>query len=463
VTKSDIYAGLQTALLLLFNAVFFFAPGVPWFASALATRVSLVVCLAGLALLLVSVFTLRRVIQVAPAPRAGGHLVEAGVYRYLRHPIYTAMVLLVAGLWLRRPTASVAVAGAAVIASLLIKARYEEALLAKQYAEYPRYRARTRGVLLTRGAPAAPVERGASPAAPRTASRTAYRVALHRAAHQLLDHPPVLVDPIAIPILGADTAAALRANPAQFERSRLDPYMRAFMAVRSRVAEDRLAGAREAGVTQYVILGAGLDTFAYRQPAGPGPLRVWEVDQPATQAWKRECLAAAGIPVPDNLTFVAVDFERDSLPDALARAGFDREAGAVFAWLGVSMYLDDAAIEQTLTFLAEATRAGGGVVFDYAVPRDRMTAVQRAIYDRFAARVAAIGEPWVTSFDPDALASRLRALGFATVEDLDAEALNAAYFAGRDDKLHVGSLARIMWAGGAPSSASVPTLSKVHR
>ena len=102
-----------------------------------------------------------------------------------------------------------------------------------------------------------------------------------------LDAPLVLDDPIAIPILGRETAAALRADPGQFEKGRLSSYMRAFFAARSRFAEDQLAAARAAGVQQYVILGAGLDTFAYRDPSPDLPLRVWEVDHPATQAWKR--------------------------------------------------------------------------------------------------------------------------------------------------------------------------------
>jgi methyltransferase (TIGR00027 family) len=142
-------------------------------------------------------------------------------------------------------------------------------------------------------------------------SRTAMRVAMRRAAHQLLDDPLVFDDPLAIPILGREMAAAVRADPGQFEKGRLSSYMRAFFAARSRFAEDQLAAARAAGVQQYVILGAGLDTFAYRDPSPALPLRVWEVDHPATQAWKRERLAESAIPVPGNLTFAPADFERD--------------------------------------------------------------------------------------------------------------------------------------------------------
>jgi protein-S-isoprenylcysteine O-methyltransferase Ste14 len=146
-TRSDTYAAVQTLLLVLFNVIFFLFPGSLLFLSRTLFRAGTIVAAAGLALLLVAIVTLRRVIQVAPAPKDGGHLVAAGVYRFLRHPIYTGMVMLVAGLWLRRPTLSIAAAATIVIGFLLIKARYEEALLAARYPDYRGYRARTRGVL----------------------------------------------------------------------------------------------------------------------------------------------------------------------------------------------------------------------------------------------------------------------------------------------------------------------------
>jgi methyltransferase (TIGR00027 family) len=281
----------------------------------------------------------------------------------------------------------------------------------------------------------------------RTPSRTAWRVALRRATHQVLDRPVVLDDPVAIPILGEEVAAALRDNPAAYERGPLDAYLRAFMVARSRFAEDHLDAARDAGVTQYVLLGAGLDTFAYRQRRPDSALRVFEVDQPATQGWKRQLVAAARIPIPANLRYVPVDFEHDRLDDSLAHAGFVAGAGAVFCWLGVTMYLTSEAIDATLRYIAASAGPHGGVAFDYSIDRALMTGSQLAVYDALAARVAAAGEPWVATFAPDALAARLRALGFATVEDAGAEELNARYFAGRADGLRVGGLARMMWAG----------------
>jgi protein-S-isoprenylcysteine O-methyltransferase Ste14 len=149
-TRSDAYAAGQSGLLIAFNAIFFLLPGPPLFDSVLLGRTGTILCGAGLLVLIVSLITLRRVIRVAPAPKDGGHLVSAGIYGRLRHPIYTAMVTLVVGLCLRRPGLLAIAAGAAVIAFLLVKARFEESLLLARYPEYERYRARTRGVLLTR-------------------------------------------------------------------------------------------------------------------------------------------------------------------------------------------------------------------------------------------------------------------------------------------------------------------------
>jgi len=285
---------------------------------------------------------------------------------------------------------------------------------------------------------------------PAQPSHTAQRVALHRAAHQLLDHPPVLDDPLALAILGADVAAALRSDPQHFENGPLAPYLRAFMAVRARFAEDQLAHVRAAGVKQYVVLGAGLDTSAYRDPSPSLPLRIWEVDHPATQAWKQQRLREAGIAASDRLTFVPLDFEHQALPEALAAAGFDPSAGALFSWLGVTPYLTRSAILSTLAHVASATRGGGGVVFDYALAPHLLTPRQRAVFDTLADRVRSAGEPWQSFFEPAQLADELRGLGFRFAEDIPSVTLNARYLSNRTDGLQVGSLAHLMWAGTAP-------------
>src|SRR5579863_130495 len=177
-------------------------------------------------------------------------------------------------------------------------------------------------------------------------SRTAQKVAIRRAAHQLLDDPRVLDDPLALRIIGAEAAAALRSSPR--ENHDFSRAFRAFMAVRSRYAEDQIAQAVANGVNQCVVLGAGLDTFACRNPHPE--LHVFEVDHPATQAWKREQLRAAGIAIPESLTFVPVDFERQVLADELRQADF-REEPVFFSWLGVTPYLTHAAFTTTLSFI----------------------------------------------------------------------------------------------------------------
>jgi methyltransferase (TIGR00027 family) len=276
-------------------------------------------------------------------------------------------------------------------------------------------------------------------------SRTALRVAMHRAVHQIFDQPRVLDDPIAIGIIGPEAAAQLDIGDSS-RQERVARSLRAFMAVRSRYAEDELAAAITRGATQYVILGAGLDTFAYRNPYGDEALRVFEVDYPATQEWKRGQLAAAGIPIPASATYAPVDFERKTLSDGLRAAGFDAKKATFFSWLGVTMYLTEDAVMSTFGFIV-STPHGGGVVFDYAVNRSSLDPAGQKTLDALSARVAAAGEPFRTFFEPSSLAEQLRRLGFNSVEDLTAEEINSRYFKDRADGLSVaGRIGRLMSA-----------------
>jgi methyltransferase (TIGR00027 family) len=176
------------------------------------------------------------------------------------------------------------------------------------------------------------------------ASRTALGAAAYRAAHQILDTPVVFADPLAVRILGEHSDAALR-RQLDPEEARSWSRLRAFIAARSRFTEEALDEAVRSGTLQFVVLGAGLDTFAYRSPYGPR-LAVFEIDHPATQAFKRVQLEAAGIDVPPWLTFVPVDFEHQSLIAALEAAGFRRQEPALFSWLGVTMYSNPNGCEQ---------------------------------------------------------------------------------------------------------------------
>ncbi len=274
-------------------------------------------------------------------------------------------------------------------------------------------------------------------------SVTAERVAMRRAAHQLLDDPKIFDDPVALRITGRENALALQADPRQFETTPLSPYMRAFVAARSRYAEDELALGVRRGVRQYVILGAGLDTFAYRNPYSEQVLHVFEVDYPSTQTWKRARLKEAGIGIPDNLSFAPVDFETQTLEEGLQSAGYDPTKCTFFSWLGVTEYLTTEVVMATLRFIGSAP-VGSGVVFDYMISPTLLTPAQRSRFDALSRRVASAGEPWQAYFDPKLLARELRAMGFGYVGDLGQEEINARYFKDRKDGLQVGSLSHIM-------------------
>lgn len=284
-------------------------------------------------------------------------------------------------------------------------------------------------------------------------SRTALRVAMRRAAHQLYDtRPLVLEDPLAVRILSADARAEVQRTP-DAARKPFSAAMRAFMVCRARFAEDVLAaGIGEHRIRQALILGAGLDTFAYRNPF-PG-LRVFEVDHPATQAWKRTLLDAAEIPVPASLTFVPVDFEQQSLHDELLRDGFDPSLATATTWLGVVPYLTAEAFASTARLLGSFA-PGSTLVFDYTLPREALPEREQLMLDSLSARVAQAGEPFRLFFTPEELAHDLSRYGLTVVEDLDSAAINARYLAGRSDGLHLrGRAARLCHAAvpAAPSA-----------
>jgi methyltransferase (TIGR00027 family) len=252
-------------------------------------------------------------------------------------------------------------------------------------------------------------------------SRTAWAAAAHRAAHQILEQGRIFFDPLAVRILGQDAESVAREADAR-PSSRA---MRLFIAARTRFAEDSLAAAIQQGARQLVVLGAGLDTYAYRSPFGDR-LKIFEVDHPVTQVWKRERLADATIPIPPLLTFAPIDFERQTLPEGLAAAGFDPAQRTFFTWLGVIPYLSEEAIWSTLAFIASLPD-GAHVVFDYSDPPHTLSAEARAYHDGRAARVEAIGESWVSYFEADKLKGKLLLLGFTEVEDLGPPQIAARY------------------------------------
>jgi methyltransferase (TIGR00027 family) len=260
-------------------------------------------------------------------------------------------------------------------------------------------------------------------------SRTAFAAASHRAAHQILEKGSIFSDPLALRILGVDAETVVREAEAQPLRR----GMRIFIAVRTRFAEDALAAAVERGVRQLVVLGAGLDTYAYRSNLRDR-LRIFEVDHPATQEWKRQRLAEAAIPIPDSLTFAPTDFERETLSDGLASAGFDSSQQTFFTWLGVVPYLTADAFWATIRFIA-GVPTGAHVVFDYSNPPSSLSEEARANYEKRAARVAELGEAWLTHFESDDLCAKLRQLGFTELEDIGPREMAARYFPGTEKSI----------------------------
>lgn len=264
-------------------------------------------------------------------------------------------------------------------------------------------------------------------------SQTARGAAAHRAVHQTLEAGVIFTDPFAVAILDDDTRARLPEMAA-------DPShrpMRHFIAARSRFSEDTLASCVARGVRQAVILGAGLDTFAMRNPHTGKGMQVFEVDYPATQAWKRERLAQAGLEVPASLTFAPVDFERQGLADGLAAAGFRSDRPAYFQWLGVVPYLTREAVSGTLDFIAGVPDSE--IVFDYAEPFENYPAERRTNVMAVAERAAARGEPWLSLFDPAELSDMLRNSGFLIVEDLGLAEITDRFYGALKQDIGIGA------------------------
>ncbi len=248
---------------------------------------------------------------------------------------------------------------------------------------------------------------------PSEPSRTALMVARQRAAHQVLDHGSILYDPFAMKILGEDEKDVL-----QFANKHpLASIGRLFTTARSRIAEDAFSRAVERGVRQIVILGAGLDTFALRNPHGERQIRIYEVDHPATQAWKRQRLAEAQIALPPCLIVAPVDFERDDVGKKLVAAGFQQSSPAFFTWLGVVPYLTQDAIGRTLDYISSIQNSE--VVFDYVEPPEAFSEELRQIEKERTEQLGKIDERSDSRFEPAILAAILRSHGFFTIEDIN--------------------------------------------
>jgi methyltransferase (TIGR00027 family) len=249
-------------------------------------------------------------------------------------------------------------------------------------------------------------------------SRTAFGAATHRAVHQDLDGARVFRDPLAWALLDRDRDEAIADAQLQGRGT-----LRLFIAARHRFAEDSLATAVARGTGQAVVLGAGLDTFAYRNPHPD--LVVWEVDHPDTGAWKKDRLAAAGI-APGPVRYVGVDFERDDLVPRLRESGLDVTRPTFFLWLGVVPYLTQAAAETTLRAIASIV--GGEVVLDYPTGIAGLDEESLRRRERLAERTAAVGEPMLSTFEPAEMADLLEGAGLDEIEDLGRAEILTRFF-----------------------------------
>jgi methyltransferase (TIGR00027 family) len=248
---------------------------------------------------------------------------------------------------------------------------------------------------------------------PNEPSRTALIPARQRAAHQLLDHGSILNDPFAVKILREDEKEVLQSA----NEHPLASIGRLFSVARSRIAEDALSEAVERGTRQVIILGAGLDTFALRSPHGARQIRIYEVDHPATQAWKCQRLAEAQLALPPWLTFVPVDFERDDLGKMLAKAGFQQNLPAFFTWLGVVPYLTQDAIGSTLDYIASIHDSE--VVFDYMESPQAFSEEMRELVKERTKELEKMDERWASRFEPAGMDAFLRSHGFSDIQDIN--------------------------------------------
>ncbi|HWW85398.1 MAG TPA: class I SAM-dependent methyltransferase, partial [Vicinamibacterales bacterium] len=263
-------------------------------------------------------------------------------------------------------------------------------------------------------------------------SRTVEIPAIMRALHQTIDHDPkILTDPVAPRLIGGDDdhrwLAPLLDHP-------FAKQWRAGFALRARYAEDCLAEGVRRGVKQYIILGAGLDTFAYRQPSWGSSLRIYEVDDPITQQWKGDRLRVADVAIPSNLTFVSIDFERISIPGALERTGFAFDAKTLCSWMGVTQYLTLHAVDATFQFVRSLPRSSE-IVFSFILPQDAVSGMEAEALAIAAQRAAEVEEPWLSRFHADDLGVTLRTMGFSQIIHLTPEEAHERYFRNRHDGL----------------------------
>ena len=269
-------------------------------------------------------------------------------------------------------------------------------------------------------------------------SRTAIVTAMLRGAHYILDgEPKILDDSFARAFAGfpSDEELLKRLNALAYPDF---PRMRTLFALRNRYAEDELVRTIEHGTSQYIILGAGLDSFAYRRPDLLRTLDVYEVDHPASQAWKRERVKELGIEIPARLHYVPIDFERETLTEGLAAGGINLlNVATFFSWLGVTQYLSSSAVLGTLREIAGLATPGSEIVFQFVVPAATLAGEESSLVTALAAGAAAVGEPWLSFFEPEELEAHLRQMGFGKILHFGSQQATERYLLSRTDGLRL--------------------------
>ena len=266
-------------------------------------------------------------------------------------------------------------------------------------------------------------------------SRTANLAACVRAYHSRWHESPIFDDVYAYDMISSFWRAIARYR--LLSHIVVHTVFRAFrpihteIVLRARYAEDRLMDALAAGVEQYVILGAGLDSFSMRQQGITETLRIFELDHPATQAMKRDKVSSVFGGIPANLVFVPIDFETDHLDDALVRADFDPQTPSFFSWLGTTYYLTKDAIRETLSRIAGVAAPGSRMVLDYKIERDLVPEESLPFADKLDRFVARRGEPMISTFTPEELQDVMSGFGFAEMENIPADAQKRLYLRNR--------------------------------
>ncbi len=266
-----------------------------------------------------------------------------------------------------------------------------------------------------------------------------------RAVHMAIDgEPKILNDSLVSTLLGPELGDKIAADRDRLNSAGLIKA-RSLIVMRSRYAEDELAAAIDRGVTQYVLLGAGLDTSPYRSGHPSQDIQTFEVDHPDTQRWKLEKLKNAGVPLPENLHHVAVDFERESLAEQLIAGGFNRNEPAFFAWLGVSYYLNRESVRDIFTYVA-GLPSPSQLVFDFVMDDSELNERERTGIKKIISFVEKFGEPWLCRLGPSELQQMLTDAGFSETFYFSQERANKRYFADRTDDLWLDFTTQMMSA-----------------